>query len=114
MQITYTKDIADKDIANLMDSAGRGSRYWCQGAERLEYETMTTGLLNGSRALKLKDVEADTPQTYALNLKTIQKGLQLMADKWPKHWADFINEDGDDITGDVFLQLALLGDIIYG
>lgn len=114
MEITHTKNIPDKDIANLLDEAGRGARYWCEGAERLEYETMTTDLLNGARTLKLKDAEADKPTIYTLDLKAIKRGLEVMAEKFPTHFADVLTENDDDNTGDVFLQCALLGNVIYG
>lgn len=37
-----------------------------------------------------------------------------MAEKWPRHFGNFISENEDAETGDVFIQLALLGDIVYG
>ena len=49
-----------------------------------------------------------------LNIETMKKGLQLMATKYPHHFADFVKENDDAITGDVFLQLCLFDDIIYG
>lgn len=51
---------------------------------------------------------------YRLNLASIKKGLQVMADKFPKHFADVTNDNADATTGDVFLQCALFGDVIYG
>lgn len=114
MEITYTKNIPDSDIANLLDSAGRGSSYWASETNELEYESMTKGLLDGSKTLMIRDEEADEPKEYTLDLEGIKRGLQVMADKFPKHFADFLSDNGDDITGDVFLQCALLGDIIYG
>jgi hypothetical protein len=44
----------------------------------------------------------------------IESGLQVMADKYPKHFADFMSEEDDCVTADVFLQCCLFGDIIYG
>lgn len=51
---------------------------------------------------------------YILDLEKIKTALKLMSEKSPKHWADFISDNSDAITGDVFLQYALFGEIIYG
>ena len=44
----------------------------------------------------------------------VQRGLQTMAEKYPRHWGDFIRENEDAITGDVFIQCCLLGEVVYG
>jgi hypothetical protein len=49
-----------------------------------------------------------------LDRESIQKGLQVMAERYPKHFADFIAENDDGDTGDVFLQCAVLGQLVYG
>ena len=43
----------------------------------------------------------------------IKRGLQLMAEKYPKHFADLVSEEGDMWTGDVLLQLSTLGELKY-
>jgi hypothetical protein len=37
-----------------------------------------------------------------------------MSEKFPEHWADFINENDDAITGDIFVQCCVFGDTVYG
>ena len=54
------------------------------------------------------------PEEGHLDLKSMEKGLQLMHDKYPSHWKDFIEEQEDANTGDVFLQLSLFGELVYG
>lgn len=51
---------------------------------------------------------------FRLDLEAINKGLEVMANKFPRHFADMINENGDATTGDVLLQCCLFGDLIYG
>jgi CBS domain-containing protein len=41
-------------------------------------------------------------------------GLQTMADNYPNHWHDFINDNEDAATSDVFLQCCLYGEAIFG
>lgn len=52
-------------------------------------------------------------KTFILNLKSIQKGLRLLAAKYPHHFEDLVTQDGDATTGDVFLQLCIFGEIIW-
>ena len=57
----------------------------------------------------------DKPQTlYRLDRCTLEKGLHRFAKKYPKHFGDFVQENDDAITGDVFLQTCLFGEIVYG
>jgi hypothetical protein len=40
--------------------------------------------------------------------------LALMAEKEPRHFGDFMGENDDATTSDVFLQLCLFGEVVYG
>ncbi len=51
---------------------------------------------------------------HHLTIENIRKGLELMRDQYPRHYADLVEENDDLITGDVFLQLATFGELIYG
>jgi len=62
-------------------------------------------------ALTLKD---DEGKTHRINKAALKSGLEKMAQKSKEHWADFISEDDDATTADVFLQYALFGEIVYG
>lgn len=53
-------------------------------------------------------------QAYELSLDKLKSGLQVLAEKYPHHFKDIITEDGDATTGDVLVQCALFGDIVYG
>lgn len=55
----------------------------------------------------------ETERTVLTRDKLI-KGIEVMAEKYPRHFADFMAEDDDAITGDVYLQCALFGEIIFG
>ena len=66
-------------------------------------------------SVTLTDSESDPEQdVYTLDGQAIRRGLDVMADKYQRHFQDFINEDGDADTGDVFLQCCLFGEIVYG
>lgn len=58
--------------------------------------------------------EHGKPRRYVLNLKAVTEGLQKFAEVEPGRFAEFMTENDDAITGDYFLQVALLGKVVYG
>lgn len=125
--------IPRKQIAYLICSAIEGGiAYWCPrqafkykkpekwepimdaGDEKPEeWPCYDYPLLAGGAVTFKADKDAPV-RVCVLNLETIAKGLQLMAEKYPRHFGDFMNESGDATTGDVFVQLCVFGDVVYG
>ena len=74
--------------------------------------------------IKVHDTESANKGTVTLTYDKCVKALKLMAEcagmppekrhTHPRHWEDVLNENTDADTGDVFLQLALWGEVIYG
>lgn len=62
------------------------------------------------------DGEGKVPESakHHITIVEVQKGLELMRDKYPRHYANLVEEEDDLITGDVWLQLAVFGELIYG
>jgi len=66
---------------------------------------------------ELDDAETEDEMKAAkhhITLDDVKKGLELMRDLYPRHWADLVEEQDDLITGDVWLQLTVFGELIYG
>lgn len=116
MEITITYEVTDEQILNLLDEASRGSTYWCEGVVELAYESICKEVLEGKRHLVLKDSEKGN--THFFDIQNIKAGLKIMAMKYPKHFGDAfelgVDFTSDNNTGDVFMQCALLGEVIYG
>lgn len=51
---------------------------------------------------------------YRLDRAALLRGSDLMAEKFPHHFANVITENADAETGDVYLQCCLFGGIVYG
>lgn len=84
-------------------------------------EKWAEALLNGKGLVIYDAYEMDSelnddeePTKYRLTLDGIKKGLAKMAKEYPRDFADLVEENDDAITGDIFLQLAVFGEVIYG
>jgi len=51
---------------------------------------------------------------WVIKKADLERGLETMAKKYPRHMNDLISEDEDADTGDVFLQCVCFGDLVYG
>lgn len=117
--------IPQKRISDLLCNAFEGgSNYWYwidefnypEGQTKeslgLKFPHIELPLVEGG-SLTISDIEKDMP-TKILDMKAIIKGLRIMSEKFPKHFANFIEENDDADTGDVFLQCCLYGDVVFG
>jgi len=96
-----TIEIPDEDIRYLI-AAGLdlACRYWADAKDE-----------GGRLVLHEKDGSGK----HVLTTAAMKQGFRVMREKYPRHFANVVNIDGHDAeTGDVFLQCALLGDIVYG
>lgn len=109
IQISVRHYFDVEDIKGLLDSASHGSSYWASSG--LEYECETEKALTPTGS-KLYDHEGE--QNLVLTLGKIKKGLRIFAKEHPSHFSDFLRENYDMTTGDMFLQCCLFGEVIYG
>lgn len=66
-------------------------------------------------AIMITDTTEEGEQkSYRLDLPTLQKGLSVMKHKYPKRYKEVMEDNGDAEDGDVFLQSAIFGEVIYG
>lgn len=56
----------------------------------------------------------DEEKTVKFDKPAVLRGLELMPRVAPRHWQDFCEDNTDANTGDVFIQLCVLGEIVYG
>ena len=104
-------ELSNEQIVNLFITACEGgSNYWCKKLTPYKdkgdaYESMLEGF---------SLIDGESGKTHRVIPKDIKEAVTLMATKYPNHFADLINENDDSVTGDVFLQLCVFKDIIYG
>jgi hypothetical protein len=51
---------------------------------------------------------------YTLDRAACLRGIEVMAEKYPHHFADVVAENDDADTADVYLQCCLFGECVYG
>jgi hypothetical protein len=117
-------EVSDELISNLLSCAFEGgSNYWlkstrCElnGDSPSRADRTLIPLEHGGVVICTLQDEPYTGKgvEYRLTRASIEHGLVLMRDKHPKHFGDAIDESEDAITGDVFLQLCLFGEVVYG
>lgn len=120
MQINI--EIPDEVLINFIQSAMEAGRtYGTAGWAQINYQYFRTypKLLAGNGCIKLREINADETKfdgpTYTLNLEAIRRGVELMAKHKNKELiADLLADKFDGPSGDVLVQLAVLGEIRYG
>ncbi len=125
MKIAMVIDVADERLQDILTNALEGgSNYWYfiekfnypegQTKESLGIEFAHVELPFKGGSLTFTVPEDEDGKEYILDLKAIAKGTRIMAKKQPRHFADFVNENDDAITADVWLQCCLFGEVVYG
>lgn len=131
-KVTVVKEITFETIGYLLDTAFEGgSNYWYFIKGRtvppaITFQTDPRHLcwytdyplnVGGDLIITVKDGEDFCDfkgKEYHLNLKTIEDGLRIMQEKYPRHFNDVLDDNYDAETGDVFLQCCLFNDAIFG
>lgn len=109
-----------KDL--LCNAIEGGSNYWVDTLDRMggitreqaEYRQDVPFVEGGWLELVEGEEDCGKGRKFRIDLEAIKKGLTVMAEKYPKAFADFINENDDAETGDIFLQCICFGEAIYG
>ena len=121
--------ISNHRAADLLCSAFEGgSNYWCiidhvvtpeEEAKPWGDEYTPTYIsfpFSDGGAIVLGDIEDDEADLVTLNKKAIKRGIKLLETdpQYAHHYADVLQENDDATTGDVFLQLCVFGDVVFG
>lgn len=134
------QEISDETIKNVLCCGFEGGvGYWCR-IEGYEYTASLIAAdfseggkmqgdhywhpcqlvpLVGGCAVICGDLEnpdaKDDPKQHRLDRAALQRGLEVMSSKYPRHFANMLDDCRCDAeTGDVFIQCCLFGEIVYG
>ena len=135
---TATVEVPEQRLRDLLCGALEGgSNYWymhtrSEFADGLAYEDFQEGgkctlpeywhplelipFVEGCALILTTERAGDEGDTTErrLDRAALAQGIQVMAQKYPAHFANVQTEDDDAETADVFLQCCLFGEIVYG
>ena len=129
--IKVNQEVSEEKVQNLLTNGfDHGIAYWAMvkedsGVDKNPYAEWRSDLpLNGGWVV-LEDstgeggfeVEGNPFEVEGgviLNRESVERGLQIMAAEFHRHFADMMNGDDDAITADVLIQCSVFGDIIFG
>lgn len=110
----------------LISAVEGGINYWADAAEPqpkritgdLDFYDLPlmSGLGYGWRIHEIESNDSHNPEGawHYLDRAALERAIALMAQKYPHHFADFIESSGDACTADVLVQLAVFGELVYG
>ena len=139
VKVTVPIEIPAQNIIDLFITAKEGGiNYWAESMDFFRtdvFDTKTQGRKSvddllmrradghiGQGTIRIiTDMDRKRGQRYidfdlerSGGLDDIQKAFGIMADKYPKHFADFMADDIDATTADVFVQLCCFGEVVFG
>jgi len=116
IQIKMTVELDRQRVVDtLINALEGGSNYWLTSYSlgKGDIETCLNELLNGKRDIIVKENDRDE-KSYIVGVRDIETALQDMANRYPWHLKNLVDENDDAETADVLLQLAALKEIVYG
>ena len=126
MKVNITYEIPSQRVADLVITAVEGGcNYWCNGLFLKKHNAKLTDgnwyadpkLYDESFILEcLETVDERTGETksHLIGPGEFSRGFDVMARDFPKAFEDFMSENDDAETADIFMQCVVFGELIYG
>jgi hypothetical protein len=102
-------EVLTEIIVNAMDAADIG--YWASVPRGAEHMDVLSGKASAIVTEREGPHDGQGNGKHELTGAKVRSGLQVMSEKYPHHWAE---DNADCTTGDVLIQCALFGEIVYG
>lgn len=98
-----------------------GCDYWAkikkgsfaEGKSASDYEYWHLEAIFDGGTIVVQDWQ-DASTKAEIGLPELMEGLQQLASEYPRHYCDWLREDDDAETADIFLQLACFGEVMFG
>ena len=115
-KVNIQHEVTQEQIEDLITCAIEGgSNYWYRIESDTKGDYSKTALtVKGLVISNHMVLDEDKPRQGVLNIDSIASALRLMASKHPNAINDVITGNADAYTGDIFLQLAVFGEVLYG
>jgi hypothetical protein len=110
--ITTRVNVPDELIINALESADIG--YWANVPRGTDHAKLLSGAATALVYESEGSHDGKGDGLHELTSDKVRAGLQVLASKYPHHFADIVGDNSDCITCDALVQCALFGEIIYG
>jgi len=100
-----------------------GSNYWYHlpdlamvnrdGSSTLT-EAVFKSVWDGGKTLPVHDMEDQDQHLGDLTRESMERAFDLMKMRFPRHYADLLDENEDATTSDIWFQLATMQEVVYG
>lgn len=123
MEIQVKIKIEGEMLSNLLVNALEGgSNYWYSNVEfvgrdqypDIRYDEWFAKCLDENIPFEIRITEDEWGKTHVLNLESVTTGTMLLVEEETRHYDDWIQENDDATTADVWLQLCLFGKVVFG
>lgn len=93
-----------------------GSNYWytIDYHNRIDGEYYHEIPFRPDGSLGITDLHGELEAPINLTEEKIIKAWELLRKEYPRHYQDAVQENHDADTGDILLQLALFGKLVFG
>lgn len=123
-----TPIISRERVADLLCGALEGgSNYWYNLPDLTEVKRFTKSMVasplvdkiinavyDHNVSVPVFDIEDDENHLGDFNLANIARGEELMSQNFPDCFGDILKEQDDAETADVWFQLVVMGEVVYG
>ena len=107
-----TITVPDQLVMNCLDSADIG--YWACVPKGAPHDAV----LQGTNTAEVEELDGahdgEGNGRHLLTGDKVRSGVAVMAATYPYHFGNLLADNSDATTGDVLVQCALFGKIIYG
>ena len=124
--ITHTRHV--DEFKNLLYNCWHYSNYWCSldCDPAFEWhnkkfpdvqnciEDKLWAYLKHDPSHKIKVHDTYSDEKFSLRWHMIVEGSKVFANDFPRYYHEFVTENDDAVTADVWLQCVCLGDVVYG
>ncbi len=127
MKVTVPYTISSQRVCDMVVTAFEGGiSYWCANVRLVAHKAERSkavpwysepGLYDLPFTLEVEESDPsgdDDDGIYFVTDKDFAKGFEVMAEKYPWHFNNFMNDNEDAETADVWFQCIVFGEIVYG
>ena len=112
-------NMTKEQLQDLLTTAFEGgANYWYMIDNHNKSETkaefLSQLLAEKNGWMEIIDTQTPESEIYTVDYSWVKRAIETMKTKYPRHYKDVIEENADATTGDVFLQLIVFNEVIYG